>query len=152
MDAAAKARGVNAGEAAARRVLHGMARSKKNDIVPSSKEKSGRKHTSGSIVVVEASGGKGSKGKTDGKQSSVTKKKKSSAKTKKVEANVVDEDEGSMGGTAGAASRNTRDAVREEIMTQVGNQLGVSALSVLWLSSSSCTVSDLGSFMCGLGQ
>ena len=118
----ATVRGVGSREAAAIGALHGMARSKKNGVAPPSgkEKKKGRKHTGGSIVVVEAGGGKGSAGKSGGKDSSTTKKKKSSTRTKKGEAgDDVAEDEGSVGGTAGAASRNTRDAVREEVMTQV---------------------------------
>lgn len=109
------------GEAAAVGVLHGMAGSSKKGVAPSGKEKKKlRKHTGSSIVAVEAGGGKGLSGKSGGKKSSTAKKKKSNAKTKKVEAvDDVEEDEGSMGGTAGAASRNPRDAVREEVMTQV---------------------------------
>eukprot|EP00903_Cladosiphon_okamuranus_P010374 g9814.t1 len=56
-----------------------------------------------------------------------TKKTKSNAKFKKVETGDNEEDEGSMRGTAGAASRNPRDAVREEVMTQ---EEGRTALSL----------------------
>lgn len=96
-----------------RGVLHGMARSKKNGVAPSIKEKKrGGKSAGGNIAVVETSAdGNDSAEQSGGKGSSTTtKKSRSSKKSKDVEGSS---------GMVGAASRNTRDAVREEVMTQV---------------------------------
>lgn len=115
-------------------MLHGMARSKKNGVAPSKDKKPGRKSTGGTIVVVEAGGGNGSAGKSGKKGSSTAKKKKSRVKTKKGQAiDGAEGDEGSMG----AASRNTRDALREEVMTQVCLGFSVPSLVLTffpWLS------------------
>ncbi len=93
-----------------------MPRSKKNGVTPKSETKKQTKTKGGNPNSKNPSIGKpGSK--------SSSKRKKKSRKDSKVDADSVDDVDqdqlGSTGGTAGAASGKNRDAMREEVMTQV---------------------------------
>lgn len=97
-----------------------MARSKQNGIAPDN----GGSLSGKAGPVVEAGGKKTSDGNKSSKNKSKKKRSNHNKKSKKVEdfqdVAVFDEDgEGSISGKVEAAAVNNRDALREEVMTQV---------------------------------
>lgn len=93
-----------------------MARSKKNAVTPKSETKKQKIMKGGN-----QNSDNPSIRKSGGSKKSSSKRKRKSRKESMVDADSVGshQDQRSSGGTAGAASGTNRDAMREEVMTQV---------------------------------